>query len=361
MFRTLLISLCLALPMALPSSAGAALPGGFVGITSEDTFSGHSAYMKANFAAQHRAGVRLLRQTFNWSQVEYRPGAYDWSAQDRLVLTASRKGIAVLPLLFDPPAWHSSRPAVGAARGTYPPSNPASMARFAAAAVKRYGPRGSLWRENPRVPKRPLRAWQVWNEPTLPVYWGGRPDARAYVRLLEAVNGAIKRLDRGAEVVTAGLPPSKLRGSVPLLHYIRQIYRAGGARFFDTLAVNSYARDARELGGLLVDVRRAMNRSGDRRARIWITELGWCDNGPAHRFCVGSANQARLTRGSIGLIRRNRKRLKLRGFVYYSWRDATPYAPDYRDMWGLHTGLVQLDGRPKPALLEFIRALRGLR
>jgi len=92
-----------------------------VGITSEDTFSGHSAYMDANFAAQHRAGVRLLRQTFNWSQIEYRPGAYDWSAQDRLVLTAARKGIAVLPLLFDPPAWHSSRPAVGAARGTYPP------------------------------------------------------------------------------------------------------------------------------------------------------------------------------------------------------------------------------------------------
>ena len=64
---------------------------------------------------------------------------------------------------------------------------------------------------------------------------------------------------------------------------------------------------------------------------------------------------------SIGLIRRNRKRLKLRGFVYYSWRDATPYAPDYRDMWGLHTGLVQLNGRPKPALLEFTRAIRRLR
>jgi polysaccharide biosynthesis protein PslG len=269
--------------------------------------------------------------------------------------------MVVLPVLFNPPAWHSSRPASGGARGTYPPADPGSMARFAAAAVVRYGPGGSLWHENPGVRPRPVRSWQVWNEPTLPAYWGGRPNARAYVKLLKAVNGAIKRFDRRGEVVTAGLPPSKLRGSVPVLRYIRQLYRAGGKRYFDTLAVNSYARNAKELGRLLEGVRGAMNRGGDRRARIWITELGWCDNGPAHRFCVGSANQAKLTRTSIALIRRNRKRLKLRGFVYYTWRDGAPYGPDYKDQWGLHTGLVGLDGRPKPALLDFIRALSGLR
>jgi hypothetical protein len=235
------------------------------------------------------------------------------------------------------------------------------MARFAAAAVARYGPRGSLWRENPDAPKRPIRAWQVWNEPTLPVYWGGRPSARAYVNLLKAVNRAVKRRDRGADVVTAGLPPSKLTGSVPIERYLRQMYRAGGKRFFDTLAVNSYARNTRELSQLLYGIRRVMDRSGDRRARIWITELGWCDNGPAHRFCVGSANQARLTGSSITFIRRHRARLKLRGFVFYSWRDAAPYAPDYRDMWGLHTGLINRDGSPKPAMAQFTRALQGLR
>lgn len=360
--RIFLIPVCLLLfAVALPSGAGAAVPGGFVGMTSEDTFAGHSRYREANFAAQHRAGVRLLRQTFDWSQIEYTPGVYDWSMHDDLVLAAARNGIAVLPVLFNPPPWHSSRPSSGAARGTYPPKSPAAMGRFAALAVARYGRGGSLWRENPGAPTRPIRAWQVWNEPTLPVYWGGRPNARAYVKLLKAVNGAIKRRDRGAEIVTAGLPPSKLRGSVPLLRYIRQMYRAGAKRYFDTLGLNSYARNARELGRLLESVRKAMNRGRDRRARIWITELGWCDTGPRHRFCVGSANQARLTRTSIALIRRNRKRLKLRGFVYYSWRDAPPYAPDYRDMWGLHTGLVERSGQPKPALLEFVRAIKGLR
>jgi hypothetical protein len=359
MARTALLSLCLALLLALPATAAAALPGGFVGMTSEDTFSGSGHYRDSSLALQRRAGVRLLRQTFDWSQIEWRPGAYDWSAHDELVLSTARNGILVLPVLFNAPAWHSSAPAGG--RATYPPRSNASMAWFAAAAAARYGPGGSLWREHPEVRARPIRAWQVWNEPSLRQYWGGRPNARAYVKLLKAVGGAIKRVDRRAEIVTAGIPPSKLRGAVPILRYVKQVYRAGGKRYFDTLAVNSYARSAKELGKLLESVRKEMNRGKDRRARIWITEIGWCDNGPRHRFCVGSANQAKLTRTSIALMRRNRTRLKLRGFVIYSWRDGAPYAPNYQDQWGLHTGLVDLSGRPKPALLQFIDALKGLR
>jgi hypothetical protein len=347
--------------LALPAGAGAAVPGGFVGITSEETFSAAGPTRAATLADQHRAGVRLIRQTFDWSQIEYSPGAYDWTLTDHFMLAAAAKGISVLPVLFNPPPFHSSRPSVGARRGTYPPRSPADMARFAAAAVKRYGRHGTLWRQNPGAPARPITAWQVWNEPTLPVYWGGRPNARAYVKLLKAVNRAIKRQDRRAEVVTAGLPPSKLRGSVPILRFVRQLYRAGGKRAFDTLAVNSYARNTRELGTLMRQVRKTMNRRGDRKARIWITELGWCDQGPASRFCVGEARQASLTGSSIRYIRRNRKRLRLRGFVYFTWRDAPPYAPTYRDMWGLHTGLLERHGAPKPALSAFVKSTAGLR
>lgn len=358
MTARLVTALLLASVLALPTGAGAAVPRGFVGMTSEDTLRGSEAYAQRQLRAQRRAGVQLSRQTFDWSDIEFRRGRYDWSAHDRLVLMAARNGIAVLPVLFNAPRWHASG---GGRRGTFPPRRPAAMARFAAAAVARYGPRGQLWRSNRGTRARPIRVWQVWNEPSLRVYWGGRPNARAYVRLLKAVNGAIKRRDRRAEVVTAGLPPSKLRGSVPLPRYIDQMYRAGGGRYFDTLAVNSYATSTGELGRLLEGVRRAMNRRGDRRARIWITELGWCDSGPRHRFCVGASSQARLTRNSIALIGRNRRRLRLRGFVYYSWRDGKPYAPDFRDFWGLHTGLLRLDGSAKPALPAFRQAVSNLR
>jgi hypothetical protein len=103
-----------------------------------------------------------------------------------------------------------------------------------------------------------------------------------------------------------------------------------------------------------------MNRRRDRRARIWITEMGWGDVGPAHRFIVGPVGQATRIKSSFALVSRLRRKLRLRGLVYYSWRDARPYPPLYKDAWGLHTGLLDVNGNPKPAFGTFSRAAAAL-
>ena len=104
-----------------------------------------------------------------------------------------------------------------------------------------------------------------------------------------------------------------------------------------------------------------MRRAHDRRAKIWVTELGWGDSGPPHRFIVGRSDQAAKIRRSFAFVRRHRARLRLRGVVYYSWRDSHPYPPLYRDLWGLHTGLLDINGRPKPAVRAFKKAVKKLR
>jgi hypothetical protein len=342
--------------LALPAAAHAA-PKGFVGMTSEDAFGRAGPYAQAQFKAQRAAGVRLLRQTFDWAAIERERGGYEFTTQDNFVLGAARHGITVLPVLFNPPPFWAAR----ARRGTAPPKDNSAMARFADAAVRRYGPGGTLWSEHPEAPKLPIRQWQVWNEPSLPVYWGGKPNAKAYVKLLKTVNDSIKSRDRGAEVVTAGIPPSVLRGAVPLNKFVKQMYKAGGKSAFDTLAVNSYARSAKELHSRLAGLRKVMNRAGDRRARIWITEIGWCDKGARHRFCVGTKKQSTLTKASLRQIKRDRGRMKLRGFVYFSWRDGKPYGPAFKNLWGLHTGLLKLNGKPKPALRSFKSVARSIR
>jgi hypothetical protein len=343
------------------TSASAAVPPGFVGLTSEEVFGNPGPLRDRHLQMQRKAGVRLLRQTFGWSTIEISRGVYDFTAHDRFVLDLAKNGITVLPILFDPPVFRSSRPARRANRGTYPPRSAADMGRWAARLVDRYGPGGSLWRANPGVRPRPIRAWQVLNEPNLGVYWPSGPSARQYVRLLKTVGAAIKARDRGAEIVTAGLPPSKLRGAIDIFKYIGQMYRAGGAKAFDTMAINSYARNAGDLKRLIDRVRKTMNRRGDRRAKIWITELGWCDTGPKSRFCVGRKKQARNIAQSLKLIANSRRRWRLRGFVYYSWRDGRPYPPDFKNLWGLHTGLLTLGNRPKPAYTAFTRAVGRLR
>jgi hypothetical protein len=354
-----------ALAAAAPAStrpvgrAAAAAGNPFVGVVSEDAFARPGSYRRATFSRQRAAGVGTVRQTLHWANVERAPGRYDFNSFDGFVGDAARAGIRILPILFDPPAFRSSRPSRHALRGTYPPRDDAAFAAFAAAAVRRYGPSGSYWSEHPEIPPLPIRDWQVWNEPNLPVYWRPRPDAGAYVALLRAASNAIKAIDPGADVVTAGLPQSRLRGAVALRTWVSRMYSAGAADAFDTLALNPYSPTA---GGVLTFLRRIralMNGRGDSAASLWATEFGWSDRGPGSKFRLGPSGQARQVGATLRLLWAKRRPLNLRGVVYYAWRDAHVYAGGH-DFWGLHTGLLNLRGHRKPAYAAFRRAARSL-
>ncbi len=50
----------------------------------------------------------------------------------------------------------------------------------------------------------------------------------------------------------------------------------------------------------------------------------------------------------------------MRGVVYFNWKDSKPFAGG-SDFFGLHTGLLDIGGRPKPALAAYRRASEALR
>jgi hypothetical protein len=139
------------------------------------------------------------------------------------------------------------------------------------------------------------------------------------------------------------------------------MYRAHARGSFNTIAVNAYAIDSRDLSRTIRGVRRLMRRYRDRRSKIWITELGWGTGGPKHRFNVGFAQQGARITSTFNWIAQNRARYNLRGVVYFQWRDQKPYPPGYKDLWGLHTGLLNVDGVAKPALGAFRSAAQSLR
>jgi hypothetical protein len=172
------------------------------------------------------------------------------------------------------------------------------------------------------------------------------------------VGAAIRSRDPKAEIVTAGLSDSRLSGAIRLKSFLKGLYRGGGSSAFKTLAINSYATNPTSFARLLNTTRRLMNRSGGRSDKIWISEVGWCDRGVRHRFCVGRARQAKYTRNAISLIKRKRRAWKLRGFVWFSWRDGRPYTS--KDFWGNHTGLLTIGGAKKPAYRAFTRGVKPL-
>ena len=333
--------------------------GVFVGMVSDQLFANPDPQYRRCALNRHAdAGVRIIRQAMYWKTIELVRGQYDWAHWDQYVEDVARHGIQVMPIIFDAPVWHQQRRTRTSSWASMPP-RPAAMASFAGRLVRRYGPEGSFWEERPELPPMPIRHWQIWNEPNLPRYWAERPSAAEYVKLLRASYRRIKREDPGAQVVAAGMPDSRLFRVIPLYAYITQMYEAGARGTFDAIAVNAYAEKPGMMIKNLGKVRAIMRFFRD-HSNIWITEMGWGTGGPKYRFRVNRTQQAKLIGQALGKLRKNRRKLGLKGFVHYMWQDAPPYGTT-PDFWGLHTGLLDITGDEKPAYAVFRKHAHDLR
>jgi hypothetical protein len=347
----------LALGGGFAATAQSAAPSGFVGMVSQDTFAGGSRYAAKQLDAMHAAGVTVLRQVFDWSEIERRRGVFNFTSYDSVVLAAAQHGIAIMPILFDEPAYLSARPRHSRVTGTYPPASSSAIAAFASAAVRWFGPGGELWKRHHTVTPLPIRIWQIWNEPNLNLYWEPRPSPSAYVAMLASASAAIHSLDPGAQVVSAGIPQSPL--GTPLLTYLNGMLAAGAAKWMNTLGVNAYARTPDGVITMLRAVRTALDAGGGAHVAMRVTEFGWSDVGPGSDFKLSPSGQASAIGTVLHDFYADRGPLDLVGFDYFDWRDARPYRGT-RDFWGLHTGLLRLNGSAKPALKAFSDAAHSM-
>jgi len=314
--------------------------------------------------AIHRSGVGLVRAAFHWQQIERdeaQPGVYDWTHYDELVRESAIQRVRLLPLLYDPPRWRSTRPASETGhRGMFPPKDFSDMAHWAAAVAARYGPGGAFWAAHPKIPYLPIRSWQIWNEPNIRWFWGRDfTDAPAYVKLLKAVGAAIRQVQPGAEIVTAGLAFSKKGPIAPKFLYA--MYAAGAKGSFDTVAIHAYGRDAGTMLARIADVRQVMDDAGD-PSPIWQGEFGWATGGNGERgLVVDPETQARMVSESLEALAAHREQLGLRGFVYFTWADG-PRNPDPKksNSYFGQMGLLTHDFVPKPALGAFTDAVRRI-
>jgi hypothetical protein len=302
-----------------------------------------------------RGGARLIRTTLQWARVQPRRGLdYNWRHYDQLVGLAASRRLTVLPVLIGSPGWAAAHP-------PYPPS-PAAVGEFqdfVRAAVARYGPQGEFWRDHPGLRERPIRAWQVWNEPNVPGFWGGPPDPAGYAALLKGVRAAVLDADPHARIVLAGLPRSVVR--YPVDRYLADLYAVPGfSRDFDVAAVHAYAGDERGVLSVIASVRSLMDDHGDAAKPIWVTELGWASAGPPRDTTrvKSPAVQANLLRRSVAALRRVAATDRIGTVVWYDLQDYTPPL-GASDRYTWHTGLFDAAGRPKPAWQAFAAQAGG--
>jgi hypothetical protein len=250
---------------------------------------------------------------------------------DRVVAAATQRGLSVLPVVQDTPAWDAQHPGNGAS----PPKALAPFGAFLTALVKRYGPHGVFWAEHHEVSPMPIHMWQIWNEPHFVRYWSVQPFAPSYVRLLATAHAALKTADPNAEVVLAGLADFSWE-------YLAQIYAIPGAsRLFDVVAIHPYTAHPAGVITILERARAVMDQNGDAHKPILATEITWNSSlGKAPpQFGVGTTEggQAQLLNQLMPTLIGNQTKLGLMGFYWYTWMgDESPSsAPDAFDYAGL--------------------------
>jgi hypothetical protein len=357
----------------LAAPAAAAVPPGFVGVNVGGPMDApaRGVNLAQQFDLMVRSGVESIRVVFSWASAQ--PYA-SWSRvpagqagqfvdaggvptsfviTDQTVLMAAERGLRVLPTIIYAPSWDARvRPA-----WLPVPRSPGPYAAYLTALIGRYGPRGSFWAEHPNLPREPIRAWQIWNEPNLTHYWP-QPFARSYVGLLRASHAAIKRADPQAQVVLGALTNAAWV-------YLGQIAKVPGARgLFDVVAVDGYTSTPRRVIQLLTLVRQEMAGIGERRTPLLASEVSFpsaVGKSPQHfDWNTTEAGQARDVARLLPLLAADRTRLNLIGFDYYTWMGAEyPGAPAFN-----FAGLLRWQNNgtvsPKPALSAFTRAALAL-
>src|SRR5262249_9850595 len=115
-----------------------------------------------------RGGVEGIRLPIAWSAVQpVARGAFNWSGVDAEINGASAANLDVLPFLAGAPKWAVPFNRHYGSPESLPVQNVQQVSgwqNFVTQAVHRYGPSGTFWAENPSLPPRPIRTWQIWNE-----------------------------------------------------------------------------------------------------------------------------------------------------------------------------------------------------
>lgn len=209
-----------------------------------------------------------VRFAIDWNLVESVQGQYDWSRTDKLIDSATSRGLNVLGIITYTPEW--ARATDGPSNNSHTrPANPALFGEFAAKAAERYGDR--------------VTDWEIWNEPNLQSFFLPRPDTAQYMELLKASYTAIKEVQPGANVISGGLSPAVDGINIAPTTFLDEMYSMGGRNYFDNVGIHPYSFPAMpdepnsEAWNTFIrmgNMYDTMVANGDSNKKLWMTEVG---------------------------------------------------------------------------------------
>ncbi len=245
-------------------------------------------------------GIRWVRFTLPWDQIEPARGQFEWAQWDAIFAAlAKQPSLQPVVVLDGAPTW--ARAAADADNPHAPPHERADFGAFAAAVARRYGAQ--------------VRYYQVWHEPNIAPHWGAGPaDPAGYLGLLREAAVQLRAADADAQIVLAALAPTTESGPANLsdLSYLSALYGLGARAWFDIAAAEPYGfsqpADAAAAPSVLnfgraTLLHQVMLAHGDGDTPLWATAFGWNTVTGSPWGSVGETDQARYTGQALGMAR----------------------------------------------------------
>jgi len=235
--------------------------------------------IQTSLAMVREMGAPWIVEYFPWAYIEPAQGHFDWAHSDMVIRHARNQGLTIIARLGMIPAWARPDPQKQATTDTYlDDEHYADFAAFVAAFVGRY--------------QEEIRHIIILNEPNLSFEWGFRPvDPAAYTDLLRVVYPAAHTAHSDIVVLGGALAPTLEPQGSPAgmndLLYLKGMYAAGAAPYFDALAAHAYGLgfapdmppDPEIINFRRVELlREIMDANGDNAKPIYVTEAGWNDH-----------------------------------------------------------------------------------
>jgi hypothetical protein len=309
------------------------------------------ANARRDLEACRRAGASVLRISFSWYEMEPEPGRYDFSFWDDVIpMAVDDFGLRLIPYVCYTPPWASAQPD-SKTIWTTPPKDPAAFGRFVGKLVDRY--------------KARLHSWELWNEPDIPEFWTGTPAEIA--ALVREGSRAVRAADPRAKVVLGGIArnPSYLRTLLRDYKVSPLVDIINAHAYFETW----HEWPVEELMNYVGRLSDVIAEDGDGQ-ELWLAEVGYSNYRPKDSKEVSEHYQARyafehtpeyqadVLLRSIVLARATDK---VSLFTWYRVNDLPGSEEIIGDINTRHLGIVDLQGRDKPALEGFRRVAELLK
>jgi hypothetical protein len=301
--------------------------------------------IRRDYETLRQVGAQVFRFGIGWDAIQEGPERYDWRHWDTLINLASRYGVTLIPYVAYTPRWLGSE-----RRGFWsaPPTDLEKFGDFMGAIARRY--RGQV------------RAWELWNEPDNRDFWRG--SAAEYAWMVQLGARRVREADPTAIIVLGGMARE------PEPFFVELMTRHQIDRHVDVINMHGYLetwenRRAEAYPARIKEYAAFLERSS--APDFWLAEFGYSSyrRTPAqvsegvdaiHDYEHTPRYQAvALFKHHVMALSTGRLSLT----AWYRVNDLPAPTATIGDDNNKHLGILDLEGRPKPAFhaLRFYRRL----